>query len=154
MIERLFAPIISWVVSTLAPAHKISRLAMMSLRPLRLPQHVRLSAGLSARVNFLHPFSLPRPLQLFLPISVFCAAVSYAPGPTDQPCHRSLMTPTTLWWNRWTLTQALHSVRGPSGPRRHSGVSVAPHPKHCVGWLFFPSGCDRFAGTAGALLVG
>jgi hypothetical protein len=28
------------------------------------------------------------------------------------------------------LTQALHNVLGPIGPLLHSGVSVAPHPKH------------------------
>jgi hypothetical protein len=32
------------------------------------------------------------------------------------------------------LTQALHSVLGPNGPRRHSGVSFAPQPRHaCAG---------------------
>ena len=28
------------------------------------------------------------------------------------------------------LTQALHNVLGPIGPLLHSGVSVAPHPRH------------------------
>jgi len=37
------------------------------------------------------------------------------------------------------LTQALHSVLGPIGPLLHSGVSVAPHPRHfVVGFAFSP----------------
>lgn len=37
------------------------------------------------------------------------------------------------------LTQALHNVLGPIGPLRHSGVSVAPQPKHVGGGPFFLS---------------
>lgn len=37
------------------------------------------------------------------------------------------------------LTQALHSVLGPIGPLLHSGVSVAPQPKHVGGGPFFLS---------------
>ena len=36
-----------------------------------------------------------------------------------------------------SLTQALHNVRGPIGPRLHSGVSVAPQPKQLIEGLIF-----------------
>lgn len=38
-----------------------------------------------------------------------------------------------------TSPQALHSVLGPIGPLLHSGVSVAPQPKHVGGGPFFLS---------------
>jgi len=43
-----------------------------------------------------------------------------------RPCYVSLH-PTPI---HEKLTQALHNVLGPIGPLLHSGVSVAPHPRH------------------------
>jgi hypothetical protein len=43
--------------------------------------------------------------------------------------------------------QALHSVLGPNGPLLHSGVSVAPQPRHLVGALCLASGWGRLAGV-------
>lgn len=43
------------------------------------------------------------------------------------------------------LTQALHNVLGPIGPLLHSGVSVAPQPRHLGVFLspFKPLGAGR-----------
>jgi hypothetical protein len=54
------------------------------------------------------------------------------------------------------LTQALHSVLGPMGPLLHSGVSVAPHPKHFVTFLspFIPKPDPLLGSYAAGRLFG
>jgi hypothetical protein len=42
----------------------------------------------------------------------------------------TLLRQLTFYHATIKLTQALHSVLGPIGPLLHSGVSVAPHPRH------------------------
>jgi len=42
----------------------------------------------------------------------------------------TLLCQLTSHDNARKLTQALHNVLGPIGPLLHSGVSVAPHPRH------------------------
>ena len=54
----------------------------------------------------------PLPLQLYVHQTLYLMSINSALG--------SVMR---------SLTQALHNVRGPIGPRLHSGVSVAPQPK-------------------------
>ena len=43
---------------------------------------------------------------------------------------QTLLYQLTLHKDTHKLTQALHNVLGPIGPLLHSGVSVAPHPRH------------------------
>ena len=56
----------------------------------------------------------------------------------------TLLRQLIFYDNVCRLTQALHSVLGPIGPLLHSGVSVAPHPRHLGVFLSpFPLCVDR-----------
>lgn len=67
------------------------------------------------------------PLLPSLPVSSSFAVSSYEPAPISSAYTRHV--------NLIRLTQALHNVLGPIGPLLHSGVSVAPHPRHLGAFL-------------------
>jgi len=87
------------------------------------------------------------PQPPFLPPSSSYAVVSYAPAPDSISSMPTMRVQAKF-------TQALHSVLGPIGPLLHSGVSVAPHPRHFGVFLSFPPlGAGRLSERLGVLAL-